>query len=193
MIRPDIRALRAMSHPTRLQLLGRLRVDGPATASGLAQRLGLNSGATSYHLRQLGDAGLIEEDTDRGSKRDRWWRASYDTTHTDLTEQGGTETDLATLAFTHAAVQAQIATLQQADAERDDLPSEWLRSTTDSDWAIRLTPDRAQALVDQLVELLTAAATAPAPPEEEAAQPVIFQLHAFPAPGRVTRTQDDPA
>ena len=52
-ITPDVAALRALGHPVRLRILGLLRADGPATATALAQRLGLNSGATSYHLRQL--------------------------------------------------------------------------------------------------------------------------------------------
>src|SRR5262245_28458635 len=51
------RSLRALAHPVRVKLLGLLRIEGPATATGLAEKLGLNSGATSYHLRQLAGAG----------------------------------------------------------------------------------------------------------------------------------------
>jgi hypothetical protein len=32
-------------------MLGMLRIDGPATATTLAARLGINTGAASYHLR----------------------------------------------------------------------------------------------------------------------------------------------
>ena len=56
-------------------MLGILRFDGPSTATALAKRLGLNSGATSYHLRQLALHGLIEEAEGLGNKRDRWWQA----------------------------------------------------------------------------------------------------------------------
>ncbi|MBO9578980.1 MAG: helix-turn-helix transcriptional regulator, partial [Microbacteriaceae bacterium] len=48
-ITPDPAQLKALSHPMRLRMLGLLRQDGPATAPTLAERLGLNSGATSYH------------------------------------------------------------------------------------------------------------------------------------------------
>ena len=58
-ITPDPTALKALSHPVRLRMLGLLRADGPATASSLALRLGLNSGATSYHLRQLHQHGFV--------------------------------------------------------------------------------------------------------------------------------------
>ena len=64
--------LRALSHPLRLRMLEVLR-EGPATASALGRRLGESSGATSYHLRALAKAGMVEED-ERGSKRERWWR-----------------------------------------------------------------------------------------------------------------------
>ncbi|WP_428995029.1 helix-turn-helix domain-containing protein [Kribbella qitaiheensis] len=39
----------------RNRMLGLLRVHGPATATTLAERLGVNTGATSYHLRQLAE------------------------------------------------------------------------------------------------------------------------------------------
>src|SRR5262249_62252825 len=62
-----------MAHPLRLRLLEVLR-DGPSTATKLAAELGESSGATSYHLRILERAGLVEEETLRGNARDRWWR-----------------------------------------------------------------------------------------------------------------------
>ena len=65
--------MRALSHPLRLELLDRLRTEGPSTASLLAQRVGESSGATSYHLRQLARYGFIEELPRQGG-RERWWR-----------------------------------------------------------------------------------------------------------------------
>jgi DNA-binding transcriptional ArsR family regulator len=40
----------------------------------LARELGESSGATSYHLRALAAAGLIQEDLDRRKGRERWWK-----------------------------------------------------------------------------------------------------------------------
>ena len=57
----DAAQLRALSHPLRLRMLEVLR-EGPATASALGRRLGESSGATSYHLRALAKAGVVEED-----------------------------------------------------------------------------------------------------------------------------------
>ena len=64
-ITPTAAGLRALSHPTRLRMLKLLRIEGAATATQLAGRLGLNTGATSYHLRQLAEHGFIVEDPDR--------------------------------------------------------------------------------------------------------------------------------
>src|SRR5437879_9797840 len=65
--------LRALAHPLRLQLLQVLHAEGPATASRLARRLGESSGATSYHLRALHRAGMVEEAEQRNG-RERWWQ-----------------------------------------------------------------------------------------------------------------------
>src|SRR6478609_3560973 len=58
-ITPTPQMLRALAHPTRLTMLGMLRIDGPATATSLATRLGINTGQTSYHLRQLAHYGFV--------------------------------------------------------------------------------------------------------------------------------------
>jgi len=76
----DPAALEALAHPLRNRLLGLLRTDGPATASGLAQRVGESSGVTSYHLRKLAEVGFVEEETERGTKRERWWRSVHTAT-----------------------------------------------------------------------------------------------------------------
>jgi DNA-binding transcriptional ArsR family regulator len=68
--------MRAMAHPLRLRILEVLR-DGPSTATKLADELGESSGATSYHLRILAKAGLVEDDDARGNARDRWWRRRH--------------------------------------------------------------------------------------------------------------------
>ena len=74
----DARQIRVLAHPLRSRLLGALRLDGPATATKLAESLHTNTGATSYHLRQLADAGLVLEDAGAGRGRERWWRAAHD-------------------------------------------------------------------------------------------------------------------
>ena len=75
--RLDPTALKVLAHPLRSRLLGELRLNGPATATTLANVLGTNTGATSYHLRKLASVGLVEE-TGEGKGRERWWRPTHE-------------------------------------------------------------------------------------------------------------------
>ncbi len=59
----------------RQRILRCLQRDGPATATSLAAALGENTGATSYHLRQLAAHGFVEDLPERATGRERWWRA----------------------------------------------------------------------------------------------------------------------
>src|ERR1700761_5736702 len=70
----DPRALRALAHPIRLELVGLLRRLGPLTATQAAELIGESSGSTSFHLRQLAKYGLVE-DAGGGAGRERPWRA----------------------------------------------------------------------------------------------------------------------
>lgn len=66
-----------LSHPLRLNVLTLLRERGPSTATRVADELGINPGAASYHLRRLASGGLIVEEPDRGTGRERWWKSAH--------------------------------------------------------------------------------------------------------------------
>lgn len=71
----DIKSIAAMSHPLRRRLLDLLVVDGPATASMLAERTDQAVGNISHHMRVLADCDLVEEAPELAKdKRERWWR-----------------------------------------------------------------------------------------------------------------------
>ena len=180
-ITPSPAALKALSHPVRLRMLGLLRIEGPATATTLATRLGLNTGATSYHLRQLATHGFVTEETGRGNGRDRWWAAAHQATttgdDTDRDHEGREALD----AFLQAIAVVATEQLQRAVEERALLPDAWRDASEFSDWVIRLTPSSARALVDSV---LAAVGEARDEDGDEAAE-FLVQLHAFPLPGRV--------
>ena len=56
-----------------------------------ALTLNLNTGATSYHLRQLAQHGFVAEDAERGNARERWWAATHQSTTTGPEAPGDTE------------------------------------------------------------------------------------------------------
>jgi predicted ArsR family transcriptional regulator len=180
-ITPEPAALRALSHPLRLRLLGLLRSDGPATATALAQRLGLTSGATSYHLRQLHQHGFVTDDAERGNGRDRWWRAAHQSTRTDRTNEATPEGREATDAFEQAIAVVHTEALQRAIEEAPTRPAAWRRVLTTSDWHLRLTPARAEQLMRTLDDLVSG--WAEDDEDADGAAELVVQLHTFPRPG----------
>jgi DNA-binding transcriptional ArsR family regulator len=68
-------AMRALAHPLRLNLLRELSLHGPATATQLAQRVGVSVPSAGYHLQQLAKYGFIEDAERPERGRDRPWRA----------------------------------------------------------------------------------------------------------------------
>jgi len=67
--------LKALSSPLRRKILHHLGVHGPGNSTTIGKAIDESSGTTSYHLRLLAQAGLIEEATERSNGRERWWRA----------------------------------------------------------------------------------------------------------------------
>lgn len=70
----ELEVLRSLAQPRRQQILQHLTLHGPATSATLARALDLNTGATSYHLRELARQGFVEEVPDQTHGRQRWWR-----------------------------------------------------------------------------------------------------------------------
>ncbi|MEV0774380.1 ArsR/SmtB family transcription factor [Streptomyces sp. NPDC050433] len=149
----DAKGLRALAHPVRVQLVGLLRKFGPSTATRLAERLGVNSGTASYHLRQLGDAGFVEEDTERGNARERWWRAVHQSTWFSEPELAEREPEAA-LAYLQSVAAAYTLRTQRALSELQTMPERWRGTFDISDWALRLTPEEAVRLREELYALL---------------------------------------
>lgn len=179
-ITPSPQQMKALTHPVRVRMLGMLRIDGPATATTLAARLGINTGATSYHLRQLAQAGFVVDDTERGNGRDRWWKAAHQTTTTDTAGPSDPEARDTLDAYLQSVVVVMTERLQRSVEELPTLPEEWRDATTYSDWVVRLTPRRARALIGQLVEGMQEIDEE----DDEDAAPYVFQLNAFPYPGK---------
>ncbi len=185
---PGPEGLKALSHPVRLRILGLLRSEGGATATTLAARLGLNSGATSYHLRQLEKAGFIAEDQERGNGRDRWWRAAHQATRADSTTARTPEEQDTYDAYLQAVAISYHDQVQHSLTERRILPPAWHEAWDMSDWQLRLTPERAKALVEA-VHTLVEEYREDADDDERAAA-FRINVNAFVRPGTVVPEDD---
>jgi len=69
----DARAMRALAHPLRVELLEAMRRDGEITATRAAELLNESPGNMSWHLQTLAKYGFVEE-TGEGRGRSRPWR-----------------------------------------------------------------------------------------------------------------------
>jgi DNA-binding transcriptional ArsR family regulator len=70
----DAKRWKALTHPLRQEILRHLDEHEAANSTTIAEALDENTGTTSYHLRILADAGVIEEVPERAHGRERWWR-----------------------------------------------------------------------------------------------------------------------
>ena len=166
------KTLRGLVHPIRLRLLDLLQADGPATATGLGKRIGESSGVTSYHLRVLAEHGFVVEDTERGTGRDRWWRAVHRTTSfTFRTEDDpGTEETMeeaerfvrlvADESYRRAS--SFIGTIASRTEELAAMP--W----TVSQWPLMLTAEEARELRTTVSEMIAKFQRDPANPDTRA-------------------------
>ena len=152
----DARMLRALAHPLRMRMIELLQADGPATATGLGKRVGESSGTTSWHLRQLADAGLVEEDRDRGNKRERWWRAVQESTWMRAADFIG-DPDLAGPLDTYLRfmVEQRYAAESRFISELPMWLDEWHDKASFNDVKLSLTPEEAAAMsaeVDAVID-----------------------------------------
>lgn len=181
----NARTLRGLAHPLRLRLLNTLREFGPATASGLADRLGESSGATSYHLRQLASYGFVEDDPERGKGRERWWKAIHLGTAFDSTADFLHDPD-PEIRGAMGVVLHEIATLHTQELNTwlgtmHDWPEEWVRSSDLSDFKVRLTPELSLELAEKVHELIESYRDR-VPAGTEGSALVRTHLHVFPRP-----------
>jgi DNA-binding transcriptional ArsR family regulator len=151
----DVRALRALAHPLRSRLLGRLRIDGPSTASQLGRAVGESSGATSYHLRQLAAYGFVDEVEGQGTARERWWRARHRMTSWQaddvVAQEGGAEVEDE---MTRMQLDQHGRVLTAWREQKDQLDPAWTAGASLNDYALRLRPEQARALVAELDAVL---------------------------------------
>ena len=185
----DARTLRGLAHPVRVRILSSLREDGPATATGLAARLGESTGTTSYHLRQLAAHGFVEDDPDRGVGRERWWRSVHRATYSDLP---GPDADEQTreLSEEHLRGVTEMHALRMRDwmAERPGMPPPWRDLAPIGGAPLVLTPDETRALAARIGELVMACRREdPDVPAPEGARRVFVQYQIMPRPGAGSR------
>lgn len=189
----DLESLKALAHPLRVQIFDALSLYGPATASGLGERLGESSGATSYHLRQLEKHAFVREVVGKGTGRERWWERT----------PGSVSVEPSEFKDSPAAKEASRTVVREFGANRerllrefqargaDELPDEWLRASISTTSNFRLTAEqlgdfrnRFMAMVEEFHDRFRGQSV-------PGSRPVEMQFNAFPImDGEVTPGSD---
>jgi DNA-binding transcriptional ArsR family regulator len=178
----DAKGLRALAHPVRVELVQLLRKYGPSTATRLAERLGVNSGTASYHLRRLAAAGFVEEDIERGNARERWWRSVHQVTRLADSELARQEPE-AVLTYLRSVAAAHSLLTQRALNELQTMPRPWYDEFDISHWALRLTPEEAGRLHEELLAVVARyRRDVPEDAAAEGAELVSLVMHLLPEP-----------
>lgn len=156
----DPRAVAALAHPVRLDLLGQLMSEGPATASQCARAIGDSPSNCSYHLRVLARLGLVRDDPS-GDARERRWRATITGFSTGPRAVGSEE-------LFAASVQSDYQAARRYLRDRAGLDEHWRDVDAHAHYGLRVTPAELSDIVrriDAIVRPYIAPVRADAPAE----------------------------
>ena len=175
----DPEVLEALAHPVRLDLLGYLMSNGPATASACARAVGDTPSNCSYHLRTLARYGLVEP-VESADRRQRPWQATITGFELDQDADPATPWGRGTAAVMAASVALQQRLLRDYLSQRDAVPAAWREVDLASNYTLWISPDELRVLgrqLDALIRPLIAAGRQSAPAD---AALVEVDLFAFP-------------
>jgi DNA-binding transcriptional ArsR family regulator len=176
----DPRALRAMAHPTRLELMGLLRRGGPLTATQAAEQIGGSPASCSFHLRQLAKYGLVEE-AGGGRGRERPWRATAISTEWPAFGESE-ETRAAGEMLSRVVLERYFESAIEWVGRQSDEPPEWVEAALVGDALVHMTVEEMREVETRIRDLFEPflKRLEDGTPHEEGSRPVIVITLAFP-------------
>ncbi|MFG1623735.1 ArsR/SmtB family transcription factor [Kribbella sp. NPDC049227] len=174
--------LAAIHHPLRRRMLDIIFVDGPATASRLAEATGELVGNISHHLKVLSAAGVIVEAPELAkNRRERWWKlgdtSSYSWSIADA--QGDPAGELVAATAEDQNLAHHVGKVRQWFDIRYQFEEPWVRAAYATERWLTLTPERLNELSERIEDLVREYYDEPS--EGEDAHRVFFFAHAVPA------------
>ncbi len=179
----DISKIAAIHHPVRRRLLDVLSVDGPATASQLAERTGQLVGNVSHHLKMLARAGLIEEAGELAKdRRERWWRRAPVSLSWSVADRAsGAADDLVAEAAEEQTLSHHVDKVQQWFERRGDYDRDWVQAAYSTQSWLQLTPEELVELSEKLGDLIAEFQRSVQLGDGQVREQVFLFAHAFPA------------
>jgi hypothetical protein len=148
----DPRALRALAHPLRWQLIDLIGSETTATATRCAEVLGQSVASCSYHLGILGKYGYIELVPGRAGKEKPWRLASQ---RQNLDPSGlDSEGALAAEAAAEAFLDHELARVKQRLRSLGLEPEPWRAASLLIGNTTWMTAEELHDITDQLKQLL---------------------------------------
>lgn len=178
----DPKALRALAHPLRWQLLDILTREGTATATQCARETGESVANCSYHLNLLAKYNYVRQ-AEGGQGREKPWRVVPETTK--WTDVGmDTEGALAAQAASSAFLDYTLAQIKDRHLTAHREPVEWRDAVGADNTNTFLTPAEVTALRDEMRALMNRYRSRRTNPElrPEGARPVNIFLSTTVAP-----------
>ncbi|MGW1917094.1 ArsR/SmtB family transcription factor [Streptomyces sp. NPDC002076] len=184
---PSLSGLKALAHPRRQQMLEQLAMHGPATSATLARALDLNTGATSYHLRELARHGFVEEiqadavsgNKGKGHGRERWWRAVSGDLRLPMRSAQDPQTRVVVDEMNRLAYTADLRLFEQLQQQGEDLGA-WMDAFPYSRGTVQVTLTELHDLFEEYIALLNRYKRPEGAPA--GARTVLTRFLAFPAP-----------
>ncbi|MFB9239638.1 ArsR/SmtB family transcription factor [Plantactinospora siamensis] len=147
--------MRALAHPARLAILEHLSTEGASvTATECAQVAGLSPSATSYHLRALARAGLLEEAPNRGDGRERVWRSAVSGLLLNVESNPGEDSSAARQALLEALLARDVSRTREWIGRLPVEPPEWYQAASFVDHGLLLTAAELEGLTSAVQALL---------------------------------------
>jgi DNA-binding transcriptional ArsR family regulator len=177
----DAAVMRAMAHPARLALLEHLRNSGPATATECAGVVDLSPSATSYHLRALARAGLVEAAPGRGDGRERVWRITAE--RYQVSGVAGLEPEVreALRALLESMLAWDDARVRRYLSQLDTEPAQWQDAAFFMDSTLQVTAEELTELGQAIQDLLAPYRKERRPAPPPGTRPVSVAVRALPS------------
>jgi DNA-binding transcriptional ArsR family regulator len=147
----DARRLRALTHPVRIALIGKLVLHGPLTAAEASELIGEPPSTCSFHFRQLAKYGVVEE-AGGGKGRAKPWRMT--TTGLSVTAREDPASQLAEDALIRMVRERQFERYRTWLQTRAGYPLRWQDAGDDSEYVFYLTVEELEQLSSDLTAIL---------------------------------------
>jgi DNA-binding transcriptional ArsR family regulator len=177
----DASVMRALAHPARFAILEHLFGGEANTATELAEVVRLSPSATSYHLRALAKANLIEEAPSRGDGRERVWQTSIRGLDITAGPEGSPAEQAAEHEVTSMFVDLDDARTREWIERRTSESQEWYEASGFAEMRLNVTAEELDELNKKVMALLIpyGATRRQSPPDNARKVYVIYR--SFPA------------